>query len=521
MPAARISMRLIKDVLRLTAAGLSQRAIADSLGLSHGVVGKYQQLAKHSQMSEAELAAMSEAELAERFLPAKAAEPSRANKRAEPDFAYIHSQLKLKGVTRWLLWEEYRIENPDGYAYTQFCFHYRNWLRSLSPTMRQTHTPGEKMFVDYCGKTIDIINAATGEVSPAQIFVATLGASNYTFAEATNSQQLADWIGSHTRAFAFFGGVARLVVPDNLKSAVTLADRYEPLINESYQRMLEHYGTACLPARPSKPRDKAKVESGVGVVTRWILARLRKQQFFSLFELNLAIRSLLAELNNRPFKRLPGCRRSHFDELEKGALQPVPATVYEYAEWRRARVGVDYHVEVERHYYSVPHSLLRKEVDVRATATALELFFQGKRVATHVRSRIAGSHSTQVEHMPAAHRAHLEWTPARFERWATGIGTSTAELVTHLLYNRPHPEQGYRSCLGLLGLAKTYGSARLEAACRRALRLKSPARRTVVSILKNNLEDEPLPDEMQGSNAHPPRLPLLSHENVRGSAYYQ
>ena len=518
-------MRSIKDVLRLTAAGLSQRQIADSLGISHGVVGKYQQLAKHNRLDNHELAGLSEPELATRLLTRAKAVESAPTVRAEPDFAYIHAQLKLKGVTRWLLWEEYRIENPRGFAYTQFCVRYREWKRQLSPVMRQTHEAGDRLFVDYCGATVPVINAATGEVSDAQVFVAVLGASNYTFAEATASQKLADWIGSHCRAFAFFGGVPKLVVPDNLKSAVTKADRYEPIVNESYQRMLEHYGTACLPARPLKPKDKAKVEAGVNVVTRWILARLRKQRFFSLFELNLAIRSLLAELNNRPFKRLPGCRRSHFDEVERAALRALPATTYEYAEWRRARVGVDYHVEIERHYYSVPHNLLRKEVDVRATANALEFFFGGERVALHTRSRLAGSHSTQIEHLPAAHRAHLEWTPQRFERWAAGIGAATAELVTHLLYNRPHPEQGYRSCLGLLSLAKSFGAERLEAACRRALRLNSPARRTVVSILRNKLENEPLPADVlalantEANAAHP--LPLLNHENVRGSSYYQ
>ena len=390
--------------------------------------------------------------------------------------------------------------------------------------MRQTHTPGERLFVDYCGKTIPIINAATGEVVEAQIFVATLGASNYTFAEATRSQKLEDWIGSHVRAFAFFGGLPRLIVPDNLKAAVTKPDRYEPLLNESYQRMLEHYQTACLPARPYKPRDKAKVESGVNVVTRWILARLRKHQFFSLFELNLAIRRLLTELNNRPFKKLPGCRRSCFEAIERGALQPLPAEPYEYAEWLRRRVGVDYHIEFERHYYSVPHSLLRKEVELRVTVRTIECFYQGRRIALHVRSTLPGSHSTQADHLPKAHRAHLEWTPARFERWASSIGAATAEPVTHLLVNRPHPEMGYRSCLGLLSLAKTYGTERLEKACRRALRLKSPARRTVLSILKNKLESQPLSDETETDNGCGEDqlcLPLLDHENLRGSSYYQ
>jgi len=293
---------------------------------------------------------------------------------------------------------------------------YNQWQKHLRLSMRQTHRAGEKMFVDYCGKTVSIINAATGEVTEAQVFVAVLGASNFTFAEATASQKMEDWIGSHTRAFAFFGGVPQLIVPDNLKAAVTRACRYEPLLNQTYAEMLRHYNTVALPARPYKPRDKAKVEAAVGLVTRWILARLRHQQFFSLFELNLAIRRLLEELNDRAFKRLPGTRRSQFEALDKPALQPLPADTYEYAEWRKARVGIDYHVEVDRHFYSVPAALVKRQLEVRLTAKTIECLAAGKRVAVHVRSHLPGSHSTQAEHMPKAHRAHLEWTPGRLPR---------------------------------------------------------------------------------------------------------
>ncbi|MCA1606042.1 MAG: IS21 family transposase [Acidobacteria bacterium] len=510
-------MHLVKEVLRLTAAGLSQRQIARSLQLSNGVVAKYQAAAHRTGLGWPLPEELDDAALAER-LWSKTEDPSSGQasaRRAPPDFAYVHEQLKHKGVTRQLLWEEYRAAHPaDGYGYTQFCFHYKEWQSHLKLVMRQTHRAGEKLFVDYAGPTVPIVNPLTGEVREAQIFVAVLGASNYTYAEATWTQGLADWIGSHTRAFSFFDGVPALVVPDNLLSAVSKACRYEPLLNTSYYQMLAHYGTAALPARPYKPRDKAKVEVAVQVVERWILARLRKLTFFSLFDLNLAIRQLLTALNQRPFKKLPGSRRSQFEALDQPALRPLPDQAYEYAEWRRARVSLDYHVEVEKHYYSVPHSLLRQQLDVRLTAKTVELFHGGKRVAVHVRSLRPGAHSTNAEHMPKAHRAHLEWTPGRLLNWAVEVGPHTRDLVKHLLWNRPHPEMGYRSCLGLLNLAKRFSRERLEAACQRALQLGSPNRRSVVSLLEQGLDQLPLPETS-------PAQTLIKHENIRGPGYYQ
>jgi transposase len=510
-------MHLVKEVLRLTAAGLSQRQIGRSLHLSHGVVGKYQAAAHRIGLSWPLTEELDDAALAARLgtRTDDSSDVQSSARRAPPDFASVHEQLKRKGVTRLLLWEEYRAAHPDdGYGYTQFCFHYQEWQSHLKLVMRQTHRAGEKLFIDYAGPTVPVVNAVTGEVREAQIFVAVLGASNYTYAEATWTQGLADWIGSHTRAFTFFGGVPELVVPDNLLSAVSKACRYEPLLNTSYYQMLAHYGTAALPARPYKPRDKAKVEVAVQVVERWILARLRQQTFFSLFDLNLAIRQLLTALNQRPFKKLPGSRRSQFEALDQPALRPLPDKPYEYAEWRKARVSLDYHVEVDKHYYSVPHSLLRQQLDVRLTAKTIELFHRGQRVAVHVRSRRQGSHSTNAEHMPKAHRAHMEWTPGRLLNWAVEVGPHTRDLVKHLLWNRPHPEMGYRSCLGLLNLAKRFGRERLEAACQRALQLGSPNRRSVVSLLEQGLDQLPLPETV-------PAEPLLTHENIRGPGYYQ
>jgi len=439
--------------------------------------------------------------------------------RAEPDFAYIHGQLKRKGVTRQLLWEEYcSTAQGQPYSFSQFCFHYQQWKARLGVVMRQTHRAGEKLFVDYCGQTIDIVNGATGEFKPAQIFVAVLGASNYTYAEATHTQGLFDWLGAHTRAFSFFGGVPHLIVPDNLKSGVSKACRYEPELNRSYAELLSYYGTTALPARPYKPRDKAKVEVGVQLVERWILARLRHQTFFSLFNLNLAIKKLLEDLNQRPFKKLPGTRASQFEEIEKAALLPLPQQPYEYAEWRKARVHLDYHIEIAGHYYSVPHSLIKRQIDVRISERMIECFYGGQRVAVHQRSERKGSHSTLSEHMPKAHRAHTAWTPRRFLSWAAEIGQSTQQLVEHLLTNKPHPEQGYRSCLGLLSLSKRYSKERLEAACHRSISLGSLSRSSVASILAHGLDQQPLND---GNNNGESLFVLQDHANVRGPDYYQ
>ncbi|MGH9929081.1 MAG: IS21 family transposase [Pyrinomonadaceae bacterium] len=513
MPARRHSMRLVSEVLRLKhAAKLSHRQIARALRIGIGTVTDYLAAAERAGLSWPLPAELDETALAAKLWPPA---PASEAKFVTPDFAYIHEQLKQKGVTRQLLWDEYGQQHPgQAYQYTKFCTLYGEWRRRLKATMRQTHRAGEKLFVDYCGPTVAVVNVVTGEIKEAQIFVAVLGASNYTYAEATWTQGLADWIGSHTRTFSFIGGVPALVVPDNLLSAVSKACRYEPLLNTSYYQMLAHYGTAALPARPYKPRDKAKVEVAVQVVERWILARLRQQTFFSLQELNRAIHYLLTALNQRPFKKLPGCRRSQFEALDQPALRPLPAQAYEYAEWRKARVNIDYHIEVERHYYSVPHSLLRREVDVRLSEKSVEIFLAGNRVAVHLRSQRQGSHSTNAEHMPKAHRAHLEWTPGRLLNWALQVGPHTRDLVKHLLWNRPHPEMGYRSCLGLLNLAKRFGRERLEAACERALLLGSPNRRSVVSLLEQGLDRSPLPEP---TVAQPP----LFHENIRGPDYYQ
>ncbi len=432
--------------------------------------------------------------------------------RAEPDWSLLHRELRKPNVTLSLLWEEYRAIHPSGYGYSRFCDLYRAWRGRLTPTMRQNHIAGEKMFVDYAGATVEVIDGVNGEVLQAQIFVAVLGASNYTYAEATWSQTLPDWIGSHTRAFTFFGGVPCQVVPDNLKSGVIKACFYEPRINRTYAEMAAHYAIAVIPARPRKPRDKAKVEVGVQIVQRWILARLRNRTFFSLAELNQAIRELLEHLNRRVTRHLGASRRQLFDQLERPALTALPAEPYVYAEWKECRLGLDYHVEISKHYYSAPHSYRGSKLWARFTDRTVEIFASGKRIACHMRARADRRHTTLSEHMPSAHRRYASWTPQRISRQAASVGANAQALIDIIMRERRHPEQGFRSCIGILRLAKGHGEERLEAACERALEIGARSYSAVASILKNNLDRRRPKRATDG--------PAIRHANIRGPGYF-
>lgn len=500
------------DILRLKhEAKLSHEKIGYALGLSKGVVGKYVNRAKAAGITWPLPADMDEAQLESRLFADREKPVSRF---AQPDFPAIHQERKRKGVTLQLLWAEYvEAHGPSAYRYSQFCFHYQRWRARQKRSMRQLHRAGEKLFIDYCGQTVPIVDATTGEIRQAQVFVAVLGASSYTYAEATWTQELPQWIASHQRAFQFFGGVVELLVPDNLRSGVSKACRYDPQPNATYRELARHYNTAILPARPYKPKDKAKAEVGVQVVERWILARLRHQRFFSLAELNAAIRDLLTDLNTRPFQKLPGSRHSAFESLDKPALKPLPEHPYEYAEWTGAKPGIDYHVEVDKRYYSVPHRWVGHRLDVRASASVVEVFRKGQRIAAHPRS-YTKLFSTLPEHMPSSHRQHREWSPGRFLNWAQQIGPATLAVVKRQFQDLPHPEHGYRRCLGLLKQARRYSTARLEAACERALAIHSPSYRSVSSILKQGLDRQPLPE------AQPDQGELPLHANVRGPDYY-
>lgn len=503
-------MRKIEEVLRLHHAGRrSNREIAQAVRVSPTTVADYLRRARQAGLTWPLADGLTERAVEAALFPPTAA--SRVQ-RPEPDWAAVHRQLGRSGVTLELLWQEYRERHPEGYQYSAFCLHYRAFAQALPVTLRQSHAPGERLFVDYSGQTVPVIDAITGEEHRAQIFVAVLGASNYSFVEATWSQGLADWLGSHVRCLEFLGGVPELLVPDNLKSAVKSPSRYEPDLNPSYAELAAHYGVTVLPARVRKPRDKAKVEAGVLLAQRWILARLRHRRFFGLDEVNRAIRPLLVELNRRPFKRLPGSRQNAFETVDRPALKPLPPTRYEFAEWKRATVGIDYHVELERHYYSVPYHYARQPVDVRSTAATVEIFHRGERLASHPRSRLPGRHTTAAAHLAPAHQAVAGWNAPRFLDWAAQVGPQTQSVIERLFQARTHPQQGYRTALGILRLAKAYGNDRLEAACQRAARLQAISYRSLASILKHGL-DRQIPT--------PTQAPLpLQHANVRGPAYY-
>ncbi len=512
MPAVRLSMRKVKEVLRLKfEGGQTNRRIARSCRISRPTVSDYLLRFGEAGLQWPAVAALDDATLEQKLFPPVAVAPTAG--RAVPDWSQIHRELRRKGVTLTLLWHEYKAAHPEGFQYSWFCDQYRAWTRKLDVVMRQEHRGGEKLFVDYAGQTAEVVDQRTGEIRQAQIFVAVLGASSYTYAEATWTQQLPDWIGSHVRAFEFLGGVSELLVPDNLRSGVSKAHRYEPDLNPTYADLASHYGVAVLPARVRKPRDKAKAEAGVLLVERWILAVLRHRTFFSLAELNREIARLLEQLNTRPFKKLSGCRRELFEQLERPALRPLPAEPYEFAEWKKVRVNIDYHVEIEGHYYSVPYQLVRKALEARYSERTVECFHKGQRVASHPRSHLKGRHTTLPEHMPTAHRRYAEWTPQRLIRWAEKTGPATASMVQTILERRVHPQQGFRSCLGIMRLGKRFGEQRLEAACRRALTLGACSYKSIESILRQGLDRKAFPEQQD--------LELgIAHENIRGSDYY-
>ena len=504
-------MRQLRSTLHLHFnAGLSYSQIGHSLGVPKATVGNTMLLARAAGVDWAVAQTLSDEQLESRLY--RPAVP-RSSHQLEPDFARIHQELRRPGVTLQLLWEEYQRGSEQAYKYTSFCIKYRAWAAGLKRSMRQTHLAGERLFVDYAGQTVPVIDSASGEIRRAQIFVAVLGASNYTYACATATQTAADWVGSIIGALEFMGGVPRLIVPDQPRALIARPDRYEPVVNRLVEEFSEHYDVAVLPARPAHPRVKPKVEVGVQIVERWVLARLRNRRFFSLVELNTAIAELLTELNQRAFKKLPGCRSSAFAALDRPALRALPSSRLAIARFKRARVNIDYHVELDGHYYSVPHRMVRCEVELRVSATTVEVLSGHQRVAVHPYSAIRGAHTTTPEHMPASHRAHREWTPQRLVAWGERIGAATASVVRWQMEHRPHPEQGYRACLGLQRLARQFGDARLEAACARAMSIRSPTYRSVNSILAAGLDAQPVP-------ASPAQASLPLHDNVRGPDYY-
>lgn len=514
MPTKRMTMRKLRDILRLRLQSeLSLRQIKHSLRLSLGAIQKVASRAQTLQLEWEAIEQLTDQQLASLFYPEADTRPS---KRLEmPAFPEIHRELNRKGMTKQLLWEEYTEQYPNrSYSYAQFCHLYNEWKAKLRRSMRQTHKAGEKLFVDYAGPTVPIVDASTGEIRDAQIFVAVLGASNYTYAEATLTQSLPDWLNSHARAFEYFGGVVELVVPDNLRSGVKKACRYDPDINPAYQQLAAHYGTAILPARPYKPKDKAKAEVGVQVVERWILARLRHHTFFSLSELNQVIKTLLVALNDRPFKQLQGSRREWFETLDQPALNPLPKQRYQYTDIKRVKVNIDYHVQYDQHLYSVPHQFVGETLELHASTTLITLHFQNTPVASHPRQYRQGT-TTRSEHMPVRHQQHHQWSPGRLMNWAKELGDEVLCWVKVQLERKEHPEQTYRVCLGLLNLTHSYSPERLNAACSLANQKKLYRLKQVKGILRSNQDQ--LPTNLHEQSSLLPQ----DHENIRGPNNYQ
>lgn len=512
MSQERLSMRKIGEVLRLKwTCGLSNRAIARSCRISHSTVREYLVRAEQAGLKWPFPETLNEDDLYRLLFPEKAPVVDPHTKPL-PDWEVVRKELKKRNVTLRLVWDEYREAHPDGYGYSQYCELYRRYVKKLDPPMRQSHKAGEKLFVDYAGDTVPITNSETGEITRAQIFVAVQGASSYTYAEAQSSQEMSNWIGGHVRAQLFFGGCNQIIVPDNLKQGVKSPCWYDPELNQTYLEMAQHYGVVVLPARVKRPRDKAKAEVAVQVVERWILARLRNRTFFSLPELNRVIRKLLDELNQRKMEHLEKSRRELFEELDQPALRPLPALPYEYATYKMARVNIDYHVDFEKHLYSVPHVLIHEEVRIRATERMVEIFHKSQRepVAIHPRSNVPGRYSTQTLHMPTKHQKAGEWSAERLVSWATEVGPQTAALVQAILSSRQHPEQAYRSCLGILRLAGKYAHSQMELACQIAQDAQTLNYRGVKAVL------DTLPPLSTSETT-----PLPAHENIRGNAYYQ
>jgi len=504
-------MRKIREILRLKfELGLENRQIARSCSIPHSTVANYLRRAAGAGLTWPLPADLSDVSLDNQLFPTISAK----RETPAPDFAAMHAELlRHKHLTLDLLWQEYKQAYPEGYQYSRFCELYRRWAHKLDIVLRQEHRAGEKMFVDHAGPTVPVVDGETGIAHEASVFVAILGASNYTFAEAVWKRDLESWIGSHIRAVEFFKGCATVTVPDNWKTGVKEACYYEPDLNPTYKDWAEHYGTAIIPARVRKPRDKAKVENAVLIVERWILASLRNRTFFSLTELNVAVAELLVKLNQRRFRKLDTSRAQLFEEVDRPALKPLPASPFAFAKWKIARVHPDYHLEVDRHYYSVPYQYVHEPVDVRFSEKTVEVFLKGQRIAAHIRSFIPGKSTTRPEHRPKKHQ-DLEWTAARIADKGREIGSSTVSVLHRIMETKTHPEIGYRACLGVVRLATRYSNERLEAACSRALMMNVCSYRSIKSILENSLDRQPL---------EPLDIPAVHgevHSNVRGSAYY-
>jgi transposase len=512
MPNESLTMRMIREILRLHhSCGLSKSKISQALGCARTSVRWYIKRAQAAGLAWPLPQELDDDELLEKHLYPQ---PSSNKLRPHPDCSYMHQELQKKGVTLALLWEEYRQDHPDGYQLSQFREIYRQWSKTVDLVMRLDHKAGEKAFSDFAGTTLPIVDENTGLVTPAHLFVCALGASNYTYARLFWREDCEAWCTGQALALEFFNGSVEILVPDNPKPVVTKASPYEPDINPSFAQMASHFGVAVIPARVRRPKDKAIVEAAVGLATRWILAVLRNRTFHSLGEANQAVEELLVRLNDKSFKKMPGSRRSRYEEVDKPALKPLPKERYEYTHIKFASVHIaDYHVEYDRCWYSVPHAYRGRKVEVRATYTTVEIFLKGKRIASHARHFVAASRSTVNEHRPKEHRQYGDWPPERILRWAAKIGPATKAVTEKLMDRQQHPELGFRACFGILRLAKVSGNERLEAACQRAIAINAYSFKSIKSILDSGMDKRPMLEK-------PRQLNIVSHENLRGPSAF-
>ena len=515
MPRKKITMRKIKEIFRLKyQLNLSNSKISKSLMISKSSVSKYIDYASEKGLSWEQVKDLSETEL-KNLLFFEEDKITNKSKKQLPDWKSVFEELKQKGVTLLLLWNEYKEEYPDGYKYSQYCDLYKKWRKKLNPSMRQNHKGGEKLFIDYAGVKVPIINSVEGKIRGANIFVATFGASNYFYTEAHFEQTKKNWINAHVRAFEYFRGVSEILVPDNLKAGVTSPCYYEPDINATYHEMSEHYNIVVIPARVRKPKDKAAVEVCVQVIEQSILAVIRKRQYFSISQLNKDLRYYMEQINNREMKHIGKSRKELFEIVDFPNLKPLPQRDFIFTEWKKAKVGIDYHVRFDSNFYSVPYKYIHSNTDIKATERIIEVFLNGESIASHMRAYEVYNYITKEEHMPQNHQDMLKWTPKRIKDWANKIGTQTGLLISELIKSRAHPEQAYRSCLGILGLAREYDNNSLELACKRANHFGSLSYKKVKNILKSGLFQEDTEEAIINETVS------SDHSNLRGKEYYQ
>ena len=513
MARRRKSMNKVREIIRLDELGFAQRQIARALNVSRPVVAQYLRDFKTTGLSYGDIKDMGDDKFADIFI--KKTGKSKRQQALSEQFTYMAKELKRIGVTLYLLWEEYRRENPDGYSYSQFCYHFQVW-RNLSPlTMHIEHKAGDKMFVDFTGKHMWFYDREKKQQQKAEVFVAILGASQYTYVEAVLSQQKEDWLKVNNNAIWYFGGAPAAIVPDCLKSGVSKPDKYEPDVNPDYADFGDHYDTAILPARPYSAKDKALVENAVNIVYTRIFAPLRNETFYSLSELNEAIWAKVEEHNSKHFEREAISRRELFEEIEQAALKQLPPQRYELKRSLKLKVQFNYHVEIreDHHYYSVPWKYKRKQVKVIYTAAVVEVYYKNTRIAFHKRERRRNGYTTVKEHMPSHHRLYAEWSPQRLINWGASIGPNTKQMIEGVLQTRKHPEQAFKVCLGLLNLTRHYGAGRLERACERALQFHHFSYKFVRNVLEKNL------DKVQEEESMQQTFPV--HENIRGKDYYE